>query len=347
MKAPPRPNLETLDHWPSWLNARGHLDRSACFELKVSEVRRLAGCVPMKTGPTGKVYRAKGRDKYPEPDLPNGQAMGNGKGRLSAGWWDIDAWQMQYVLDGRPPRGLGGDWRTGRAPAMRNRAGEAMGPEQGGYGPGQRGYELNTARHPPPAPPSREGSLQAALHHADGLDAGLGGNPNRGATREKRFGLSDQWTQRLGLEKWEHNSVSGVQYFLVCPGPGASDPGRRPASACDAKGLKGMTGTTSNCGDGSRGAHGKGWVCGQRVYKLFWVLARPGEVRDALLAERWIEGLTSAQLAQHSAAVSALIDRYGPVMGDDRLLRCRRCLRLRYGQSPEVLRRKRAKRVRG
>ena len=91
----------------------------------------------------------------------------------------------------------------------------------------------------------------------------------------------------------------------------------------------------------------KAGVCGQRVYKLFWVLARAGEIRDAVFAEDWINGLSSHQLAQQSAAVSALIDRYGPIMGDDRLLRCRRCMRLRYGQSPEVLRKKRrSKRIR-
>ncbi|MFN3167062.1 MAG: hypothetical protein ACE37H_08365 [Phycisphaeraceae bacterium] len=224
--------------------------------------------------------------------------------------------------------------------------------EQGGYGPGQYAYERRDA------------------DFVDGLDAGLDGNPNRGACRDKRFGLDDAWTQRLWLEKWTHNSVSGVQYFLLCPGCGGESATRREVVGCadqrvaepmrdgdDAawqdpltksprlsrvgrKGLKGLTGTTSNCGDGSRGAHGRGWVCGEKVYKLFWVLARPGEVRDALLAERWIAGLTSGQLSRGASAVSALVERYGPVMGV-RALRCRRCLRLRYGQSPEVLRRRR------
>ena len=85
-------------------------------------------------------------------------------------------------------------------------------------------------------------------------------------------------------------------------------------------------------------------MCGERVYKLFWVLARPSEVRDALMAERWIAGLSSGQLARRSGEVSAMIDRYGAIMGT-RALRCRRCLRLRYGQSPEVLRKMRRARV--
>ena len=349
----------------------------------------------MLTGPTGKVYRAKGRHLYPEPALPNEKRAQSGDGRLSVGWWDVTAFDLQFVLDGRYPRGLQGDWRTARAPAMRRAEGvrgkwpggsERMGMtlEQGGYGPGQYDYERKTLGQPELDHASGAGGLM--LRDAlidDALDAGLAGNPNRGACREKKFGLDDRWTQRLWLEKWEHESVSGVQYFLLCPGcggdaararrevigradqpvPDAWPPGSGSASALrergddeaawidplsksprlsrvGRKGLAGLTGTTSNCGDGSRGAHGGGWVCGQKVYKLFWVLARPGEVRDAMIGERWIAGLSSTQLTRHAASVSALIHRYGPIMGV-RALRCRRCLRLRYGQSPQVLRKKR------
>lgn len=335
------PQLETFDHWPSWINARGHLDRSACFELKVSEVRRLTGCVPLGYTKKGKPTRLRGRAERGTPDLPNERRAVNGKGRLSSGWYDLIAWEMDELARGYFPRRLGGDWRTARAPAMRPREVQGNGGmllTQGGYGPGQYAYERRDADFA-----------------EQGLDAGLKGNPNRGASREKQFGLDDDWVQRVGLEKWKRVGVTercparlAVQYFLICPGPAGlvPDASRRSASACpprstvDAKGLKGLTGTTSNCGDGSRGAHGKGWVCGQRVYKLFWVLARDNEFRDALLAEQWINGLTSGQLAQQSAAVSALVDRYGPIMGN-RMLRCRRCLQLRYGQSPQVLRRKR------
>ncbi|MGB0766348.1 MAG: hypothetical protein ACPGYV_01410 [Phycisphaeraceae bacterium] len=356
------PVLETFGHWPSWLNARGHIDRSACFELKVSELRRISGCIPMQMrrgDMTGKAYRAKGRQRFGLPDLPNERPAPSTKGRISCGWYDLSPREMDHLARQQFPRRLAGDWRTARAPAMRPRFqklrpkpsrnaatdeatgtgddAEGTGPSrrcstalcmdltQGGYGPGSYAYERRSA--------------------SGALDRGLEGNPNRGATREKRFGLDVDWVQRLGLEKWEHNSVSGVQYFLICPGAtrvgGPGDAPEAMRSTVDAKGLKGLTGTTSNCGDGSRGAHGQGWVCGQRVYKLFWVLGRAEEHRDALLAKRWIAGLDSGQLSRASSAVSALIDRYGPIMGDDRLLRCRRCLRLRYGQSPEVLRRKR------
>jgi hypothetical protein len=347
------------------------VDRSACFELRVSDIRRISGCIPIRIGSRGNTYRDKNRAELNVPGLPNEKQARNGKGRISCGYWDISAYQMNALARTHMPRRLGGDWRSGRAPAMRPAKSQlpSMSLEQGGYGPGSYGYEQKQAQaakaamfagvddsqafdgaqvRPPLPRPSWERGL--SRDGSGALDAGLDGNPNRGATREKRFGLGLDWTQRLSLEKWSHNSVSGVQYFLICPGVAYPSEPRSigcayatglKRSSVDAKGLKGMTGTTSNCGDGSRGAHGKGWVCGQRVYKLFWVLGRPGEHRDALLAEQWIASLTSGQLARQSAAVSALVDRYGPIMGDDRMLRCRRCLRLRYGQSPEVLRKKR------
>lgn len=332
----PPPNLETFDHWPSWLNAKGHVDRSACFELKVSDIRRLAGCIPMTKGSRGQQYRAKGRQRFDVPDLPNEQRARNVHGRLTTGSWDLSAYQMNALARLQFPRRLGGDWRTGRAPAMRPRksqGGGGMTLKQGGYGPGSYAYESNNA-----SPPGDDPAVSRCL------DAGLDANPNCGASREKKFGIDIDWLQPLVMEKWTHNSVSGVQYFLICPGPTDHQTTMKhqtKRSTVNRKGLKGMTGTTSNAGDGSRGAHGKGWVCGQRVYKLFWVLGREEEHRDALLAEQWIAQLTSRQLAQQSAQASALIDRYGPIMGDDRLLRCRRCLRLRYGQSPEVLRKAR------
>lgn len=347
----------------------------------------------------GKPTRLRGRAQFNVPDMPNEQPARNGKGRLSAGWYDLVAYEMNDLARKYFPRRLGGDWRTGRAPAMRpwkrqpasnastdqattaseqaedglippRRCSAALGGmtmQQGGYGPGSYAYEYKqavaakTAMLAPdeseeePLPPWLETRFLPRPRPVRGLDAGLDGNPNRGATREKRFGLDDDWVQRVGMEKWERVGVTdrcparlAIQYFLICPGPpevSTAQAERPKRSTVDAKGLKGMTGTTSNCGDGSRGAHGKGWVCGQRVYKLFWVLAREGEIRDAVFAEDWINGLSSSQLARQSAAVSALIDRYGPIMGDDRLLRCRRCLRLRYGQSPEVLRKKRKQRI--
>jgi len=292
------PPLETFDHWPSWLNARGHLDRSACFELKVSDLRRISGCVPMqarKGDMTGKQYRAKGRERFGVPDLPNARRARNGKGRLSCGWYDLTAYEMDELARGYFPRRLGGDWRTGRAPAMRpertNRPGMSL--VQGGYGPGHRSYELDQAMAAYEAlfggadeaeaerlVPWLESPLFERPPRGVPLDAGLEGNPNRGASREKRFGLDDDWVQRVGMEKWARVGCGPkvpaslrVQYFLICPGAGVPDASLRSASACparstvDAKGLKGLTGTTSNCGDGSKGAHGKGWVCGQRVYK--------------------------------------------------------------------------------
>eukprot|EP00752_Nemacystus_decipiens_P014413 g12822.t1 len=346
----PPPTLETFSHWPSWLNSCRNLDRSACFELRVSQVRRLAGCIPLMKGPTGKRYRDRSQRPDHVPDLPNERpALGHPK-LISKGYYDITAHDLDYLARQQFPRQLAGDWRTGRAPAMRGAAqtqpsGHARtdetaegnkpighGPttargmtlEQGGHGPGERAYErklnckgpfdaLRAQGTPHPSPlPGAEGARQqlpapdampTGLPIGD-LDAGLTGNPNRGATREKRFGLDPDWTQRLEMHKHHHASVSGKQYFLVCP-------------------------------------------CGKTAYKLFWVLGRPMEHRDALLAEQWIASLDSRQLTRQSAQVSALINRYGPIMGDDRELRCRHCLKMNYGKSPQASQKNNQRRRRG
>ncbi|MEM9110673.1 MAG: hypothetical protein AAGC72_11690 [Planctomycetota bacterium] len=87
-------------------------------------------------------------------------------------------------------------------------------------------------------------------------------------------------------------------------------------------------------------------ACNRTAYKLFWVLARPGEHRDAWLAEQWIASLDSRGLSRRSAQVSALVNRYGPIMGGDRMLRCRHCLNMRYGKSPEAARKNNRRRER-
>ena len=361
------PTLETFPHWPSWLNAYGNLDRSACFELRVSQVRRLAGCIPLMIGQCGQRYRDRNRRPSNVPDLPNERPARTVQGRISRGHYDITAQELDWLARQQFPRRLAGDWRTGRAPAMRpsrqhaplalqpscnaatdepteshndkgtnapsRRCSTAWGMtlEQGGHGPGERAYErklvcrdrleafqekaADSAGPHPTGEGVRQQRLPAPASMAPGLpigdlDAGLDGNPNRGATREKLFGLDGGWTQRLELEKHHHASVSGKQYFLVCPGPAAGE------------------------------------ACNRTAYKLFWVLARPAEHRDALLAEQWIASLDSGALTRRSAQVSALIDRYGPIMGDERKLRCRHCLDMRYGKSPEASRKTRERKRR-
>lgn len=299
------PRLETFSHWPSWLNAYKNLDRSACFELRVSQVRRLAGCIPLMKDKFGQWYRHRNRRADDLPDLPNERKATTFSGRISRGHYDITAYELDLLSRQQMPRRLAGDWRTGRAPAMRRGVQDqpsGMTLEQGGHGQGERAYERKLAYQSIgdalPAPALMQPGLPVDL-----LDAGLDVNPNRGSSREKMFGLNEGWTQRLEMEKHHHASVSGKQYLLVCP-------------------------------------------CGQTAYKLFWVLARPEEHRDAELAEAWTASLTSGQLSRRSAEVAALTNRFGPIMSDDRKLLCRHCLKMNYGKSPKAcqknnLRRKR------
>ncbi|MEM6259720.1 MAG: hypothetical protein AAGI37_15695 [Planctomycetota bacterium] len=167
------PTLETFSHWPSWLNAYGNLDRSACFELRVSRVRRLAGCVPLMKGKFGRRYRDRNQRSGNMPDLPNERRAIGHKRLISKGHYDITAGELDWLARQEFPRRLAGDWRTGRAPAMRrvvqsqpsghtrtegaHKANDTVGQshppgrgpaarygmslEQGGHGPGERAYE--------------------------------------------------------------------------------------------------------------------------------------------------------------------------------------------------------------
>lgn len=63
------PSLPTLEQTPSWLNSRGFIDRSACIEIRVSEIRRLAGCVKIDRTQ----HDSRGRHLHLTFPLPNEQ----------------------------------------------------------------------------------------------------------------------------------------------------------------------------------------------------------------------------------------------------------------------------------
>lgn len=100
------PTLETFSHWPSWLNSYRNLDRSACFELRVSQVRRLPGCIPLMKGQFGKRYRAKSRAGYDVPDLPNERPDRSRERQISRGWYDITPMELDWLARHQLPRRL-------------------------------------------------------------------------------------------------------------------------------------------------------------------------------------------------------------------------------------------------
>ncbi len=297
------PALVTFDQPPSWCNRGGQLDRSACVEVRVSEVRRLAGCVihhgrarPDGRGPTQLVT-----------PLPNERRARNGHGRLATGVWTISARHVDLLHARRKPRILAGDWRTRRAAVM----------------------------YPPYCDP--HATFPHRLPHnalaARPMDAALDGNPNKGATRSKMIGLHLDWSQPLRIEKWMFEHRIRPAYYLICPamfmlhnsplpprrgrGVPVNDPRLPPLSSCPA----------------GRKATG----CPQRTLKLLLVQCTAAEDRDAMLAQLWIDSLPQLVRAPQRETIQRLMQRYGPIM-EPRTLMCARCLGVRYGNHPETVR---------
>ena len=182
------PNFSTLDQLPSWCNLRGGLDRSACVEIRVSEVRRLAGCVI----PNGQRREdGKGLTQLVRP-LPNEKPARTADGRIASGIFTITAALVHELHIQRTPRGLAGDWRTPRAHVMR--------PD---WWTDDMPFRHRVDRSHPFALP---------------LDRNLEDNPNKGASRTKRIGMLETWSQPLRLEKWFFPDRIRPAYYFVCPG---------------------------------------------------------------------------------------------------------------------------------
>lgn len=265
------PKLPTLNQTPSWCNARGAIDRSACMEIKVSEARRLASCA------NATVRRAV-----------------NGRGRLAAVVITITARDLARLADRRLPRALAGDLRTARANAMRPPSFK------------RSRYSMNTFRcrvtraQPIAWPPA----------------AALDPNPNRGAARSKRLGLRHSWSQSVTIETWKYPRRIRHAYFFVCPGH------------VSATGL-----STRKPGR----EHPSSRRCPQRCLKLMFVQCTNAELRDANLAQVWMNSLPAAVAREHRIVIQRLVARYGLIL-QPRTLLCPRCLGVRYGNNPETVR---------
>ena len=175
------------------------------------------------------------------------------------------------------------------------------------------------------------------------LDRGLPGNPNKGATRSKRIGIPFDWTQPLRIEKWIYPRRIRPAYFLICPGQfhhgtrGKEKDEFTSFSASSASSVVNRPPPLSSRPPGRE--HPSTKQCPQRVLKLMMVQATEAEIRDADLAELWIDSLPGRlhhrePFREH---IARLIDRYGPIM-QPRVLLCPRCLGAKYGNNPETVR---------
>jgi len=262
------PLLRTLDDTPSWHNSHGKIDRAACIEIRVSEVRRLAGCVRDKP----RIWPDMKKVRLPVQPLPDQQLAPNQHGRVATGTYTITAKQLHDLQQQRLPRPLAGDWRTTRANAMRPH-----------YFKRDDGFAL---RKP---------------HNADvedfPLDTGLLCNPNRGATRSKMIGLLETWSQQLRIEKWNFPKRIAPAYYLICPGTfphalrsGGEGPSESRLSPFDCR-LSIPAPPMSTCPPGR-----KATGCPQRTLKLLMVQCTEAEFRDAQTAALWMK---SSEMKRH------------------------------------------------
>jgi len=316
------PNLPTLNARPSWCNLRGGLDRSACVELRLSEVRQLAGCstfyaaprVPRLPGSKRRRPAPRSRRAHETRPLPDERAAPNGRGRISTGTFTITAIHLHALHAARPARFLAGDMRTSRAHVMRADHGAAGEPT----GDRPRFRTRVTRAQPVAWPPER----------------GLGPNPNR-APGLKITGLHESWSQPLRLEKWLYPTRKLPVYYLVCPGAlGDRAPGDSPGAKCPPLSTRPPAREHPSTGR-----------CPQRCLKLMMVLCTPAEARDARLAQLWIRMMDGhpntrrllREDRQLGSIHSELVARYG-LLFEPRVLLCPRCLGVRYGNNPETVR---------
>ncbi len=233
------PHLRTFRQLPSWCNLRGHLDRSACIEVRVSEIRRLSGCVhidPLRRDRRGRPVHTVA----PLPDERNAaRRFADGSQRLTTGTFTLSAHQLNHLHGWRNPRMYAGDFRTNRANVMRH---DDRRIHHRGHREHRDSTELVSSDsnagfsrvepHNPFSVPSVSSvvptdsknkhqfktRITRANPYAFPPDHGLDANPNKGASRTKKIGLRFDWTQTLRIEKWTYPRRKLPVYFLVCPG---------------------------------------------------------------------------------------------------------------------------------
>lgn len=286
------PLLRSLHRQPSWVNRAGNVDRSACFEVRASEV-------------------------WPQISRDDWDRARTSAGRQAAAVLIVTARILRDLHDSRPPQQLVGDWRTHKSNVMKGsqstHARECMGiRERVGFA---GDLNLNFAFNP------NKGATRTKKLGLWG--AGQLGFPDHDWEQTVRI---ERWERRLrrtrseGMRRDRSDTTHGViadashpftpspahpvnlspppshQHFLICP-------------SCRKKMLKLMMvlATEQEIDDAE---FAEGWV----------------DMLDARQMASRIP-LTPELIAQRSQ----LISRYG-LLFRGRQLVCRNCLGVRYGE---------------
>jgi len=167
------PNLATFSARASWLNRAGRLDRSACIELKASDLWRT---IPSED------WRKRTRRRHGKSFL------------LADTQVAVSAYDLADLHDRQRPYTLQGDRRTNKSNVMKPPARHAQRSSLKGH-------------------PSSLKSQTSRLPASGGGSNFLGGNPNKGQSRTKLLGLPTDWSQPLTLQKWWMHASLTQHFF--------------------------------------------------------------------------------------------------------------------------------------
>ena len=326
---------------PSWCNLRGGLDRSACIEIRLSELRQLAGCIEFVHTKHGSRWR-KSNATFPLPNqAPALRKFSDGSRRIATGIFTITARQLHELHATRLPRTLAGDYRTSRAHVM-------------------RGGSTTTDARVKPSKHRFRTRINRANPVAWPPDRGLHSNPNKGACRNKIIGLTGEWSQPIRIEHWQYPTRIHPVYFLICPGfqrelkinPQMSAMSPMPSKRNQPKSMSASSELPADSelpisnlflpplSTRKPGReHPNTKKCPQRCFKLMMVQCTQAEAIDAYAAQLWINSLPDRLRSRqpYDSFIHKLIARYGPIM-QPRVLLCPRCLGVHYGNHPETVR---------
>jgi hypothetical protein len=195
------PNLLTFNNRASWLNRAGRIDRSACVELKASDLWR---SIPEHDWQK-RARHDRAITKGARPFL------------IAEARADITAYQLADLHDTQNPFTLKGDHRTPKSNALKHTIQQ---PTQCPKAP----QSSQPVVHQPPSQSPRIASVgspsplkppASSLPHSGAANSG--GNPNKGQSRTKMLGLPTNWSQPLTIQRWRlHHSLA--QHFFTCPG---------------------------------------------------------------------------------------------------------------------------------
>lgn len=307
-RLPAVPNLRTLHQRPSWVSWSGRIDRSACAEVRVGEVRaQMEALEPVRS--------------------LSSDCEARGRVVMHARWlWMLHQKRKPREIQGdyrwkshamQPVRGWDRDKRWKRS--LKDLAGPDMGPERS---------KILLAN------PNRGACQEKML--------GLAADWEQELTVEHWFvaKVSDEAYVLPNLrEKWDRRIR---RYFLMCPGKALgyrSVPVWRPDA-------RRVTPTERQKWWWAIGREAWGEPCTGKCYKLFLPLCTPQELDDSMIALEWLKmvdqlrraGRLSAAATEDEQVVAA---RYGPLLPPRRLV-CGKCLGLHYGKAKKMMERWRA-----